>query len=84
MGCELKMGDYCRTKQGAPARYLFDGWCIWISTQDNSEVVSHGAKPPTGNEGTFPQVTDTEVRCAAVGLKAGILATRRDNQKTND
>lgn len=31
----MNLGDYCRAKCGAPARYVADGFCLFVSAQDN-------------------------------------------------
>lgn len=57
----LKWGDVCRAKCSAPARYIGNGKCIYISSMGNERGVDD-AEPPRGGEETFPLVDDGELK----------------------
>ena len=49
---ELAPGAFCRAACSAPARYIGDGWCIFVSAVDNNlcldRVNPAGLLPPKG------------------------------------
>jgi hypothetical protein len=60
----LKFGDECRAACTAPARYLDDGLCVWVSAQNNDIMVSptDGNGPQTANG--LPLVSDEALEAA--------------------
>jgi hypothetical protein len=70
----MKLGDYCRAKNGAPARYVTDDLCVYVSAQDNDVFVAHvgdGAPNPA-----LPHVGDEALLVAAAMLRYCRLAAR--------
>lgn len=57
----LELGDPCRTKEGAPARYIGKGEALFVSASTNDLLVSR-ARLAQGGEERFPLPTDEEVR----------------------
>ena len=49
----MKFGEMCRTKQGAPARYIGNGKALYVSAMDNDLVVSDAINR-SGGEENFP------------------------------
>lgn len=58
----MKLGDVCRAKCTAPARYLKDGRCLFIPVLDPNEFQEDDAIPPKGGEERFPLPTDEELQ----------------------
>ena len=75
----MKTGDYCRAKCNAPARYLTDGLCAWISAQDNDLCV--GEAGPKTMKPNLPTPSEDEVFACLVGLKHGLAATAEHKQQ---
>ena len=64
----LKWGDYCRAKCSAPARYVGNGKCVYVSAMCND--LSHDdAAPAKGDEDTWPQADDDDLRAYCVRYK---------------
>jgi len=63
----LKTGDICRARCTAPARYLQDGLCLFVSAQDNDLGIDVAA-PATGGEDRLPLPSDDHVEGARVAL----------------
>lgn len=57
----MKTGDLCRAKCSAPARYLGDGRCLFVSACDNS-LMEDDAIPAVGGEERLPLPTDEELQ----------------------
>lgn len=64
----LSFGDICRARCTAPARYLGNGKCLFVSAMCN-ELCIDDAASPTGEESNFPLPTDDELRAALEGNK---------------
>ena len=94
----MNHGDICRARCGAPARYLKDGRCLYISAQDNDLGVDW-AKEATGGEERLPLPSDDmlEGACAAgltwlrktpevevVRLREALAEARNDLDKHRD
>ena len=60
----LKWGDQCRAKCGAPARYIGNGRCLFVSASCN-DLCKDDAAPPKGNEHEFPLPDDYDLRSNA-------------------
>ena len=57
---ELKIGDRCRARYTAPARYLGDGLCVYVSAQHSGRMIDEvgdGAPSPD-----LPHVSDEELK----------------------
>ncbi len=54
------IGDVCRAKCSAPARYIGGGKCLFVSSMCNG-LSTDDARPATGGEERFPLPTDAEV-----------------------
>jgi hypothetical protein len=68
----MKFGDYCRSRGGAPARYVGRGFCLYVSAMTNDLMIDKAA-PADGSEWQFPMPTDRECCAASSGLHAGEL-----------
>lgn len=66
----MRFGDVCRASCSAPARYLNDGLCVWISCMSNDVMVTEAAEA-TGGEARFPLPTDEMLHAAGAGVRAG-------------
>ena len=62
------IGDICRAKCSAPARYLGGGKCLFVSSMCNALCVDD-ARPATGGESALPLPTDAEVAEHAEGVQ---------------
>lgn len=56
----MNRGDRCRGKCSAPARYVGQGLCLFVSAQDNSLAVDFAVEP-TGGEDALPAPSDEEL-----------------------
>lgn len=56
----MERGDICRARCSAPARYLGQGKCVFISAMGN-EVEMDEARPPGGGEERFPLPSDADL-----------------------
>lgn len=61
MSDRMEYGQVCRARCKAPARYLANGKCLFLSAMDNSLNVDV-ALPATGDEDSFPLPTDDALR----------------------
>lgn len=75
----MKTGDYCRAKCNAPARYLTDGLCLWVSSQSNDLCVSEAG--PKTMEPDLPTPSEEEVFACLAGLKHGLRTSAEDKQQ---
>ncbi len=75
----MKTGDYCRAKCHAPARYLTDGLCTWISSQSNDLCVSEAG--PKTMKPDLPMPSEGEVFACLAGLKHGLRTSAEDKQQ---
>lgn len=66
----MKFGDVCRTKSGAPALYVDDDMCLYVSAMTNELMVTEAA-PPIGGEVELPLPTHRECQAAYWGMHAG-------------
>ena len=57
---KLKIGDICRAKCTAPARYIGNGRCLYVSATTN-DIGEDNAQPATGGENNLPLVSDKEI-----------------------
>ena len=69
----MKRGDVCRARCTAPARYLGEGKCVYVSAMCN-EVEMDEARTPQGDEERFPLPSDADLdrmeREMAKGVKS--------------
>jgi len=72
----MKFGDYCRTTHGAPARYMGEGLCVWISSQGNDVLVGRVRIEDARAKTSLPYLDDDELKCFAAGYSAGARAER--------
>ena len=70
----LAFGDLCRARCSAPARYLGEGLCLFVSAQDNDLCVDHVSDKPYVGE--LPLPTDREL-CAAAEMRRFIQSEER-------
>lgn len=63
----IKFGDTCRARSGAPARYLQDGWCLFVSCMSNDLCITKAA-PKEGREEEFPLPDDEDLDKALIKL----------------
>jgi hypothetical protein len=77
---EIKIGDVCRAKCTAPARYVGDGQCLFVSAQDNSLNLDD-ARPAKGGEENLPLPSDRELEAFRVGIKFKAGLHRLMNQQ---
>ena len=63
----MKLGDICRAACTAPARYLADGKCLFVSAMCNDLCIDKAA-PPMGGEDKMPLPSDEELRAALARL----------------
>lgn len=57
----MDIGDPCRAKCSAPARYLGSGRCLYVSACGN-ELGEDDAEMPCGNEHDFPLPSDEDLK----------------------
>lgn len=69
---DLKHGDVCRAKCGAPARYWREGICLFISSMSN-DLCSDEAVMSQGGEEEFPLPTNQHLEGFSVGWTAHAL-----------
>jgi hypothetical protein len=46
----MPIGTICRSKEGAPARYIGHGNCLWVGAMSGSDLFVSQARPATGGE----------------------------------
>lgn len=63
---EFGFGEHCRALCGAPARYFYAGYCLFVSAQDNDFKVSP-AFIGDGKECGLPLPSDGELKAAKLG-----------------
>lgn len=75
------IGDVCRAKCTAPARYIGDlngvPYCLFISAMCN-DMCADEARPATGGESGLPLPTSRDVDVASVALTTARMALRRE------
>ena len=52
---EMKIGDFCRARCTAPARYIGNGRCLYVSASTN-DICEDDSRPATGGESRLPHV----------------------------
>jgi hypothetical protein len=57
----MRFGDTCRAKNGAPARFIGYGFCMYVSAQSNCVHIAE-AVPSTGGEERLPLPMDKTLR----------------------
>ena len=63
----LNFGDCCRARCSAPARYLSQGLCMYVSAMCNDFGIDQ-AELPTGGEERFPLPSWDALRAADAAL----------------
>ncbi len=63
----MRLGDICRAKCTAPARYVDKGLCLYVSAQDN-EIMMDKAAPAKGGEKRLPLPSDEMLQGAWAAL----------------
>lgn len=67
----MRRGDVCRARCTAPARYLGNGQCVFVSAMGN-EVEMDEARPPEGGEERFPLPSDADLERMEREISQGV------------
>lgn len=66
----FKFGDVCRARCTAPARYFGDGFCLYISAQDNELGICKACARVDAEE-NIPLLYERELAVCACGYLRG-------------